>query len=108
MDKKTQNLDPQLKAAYERVMGTNIPPATPAPTVTPGAQAPQATQVQAPQAQAPVVSAGSDATKVVAGGGSGSRKLSPILIIVAILLFFAVYTFIWLTVFKVKIPFLPF
>lgn len=122
MDKKTQNLDPALKATYERVMGTNVsqPTTPPTPQPTAPAQPTQATS-SAPTSQAPqptvtvpqgssaakVVAGGSTTTNVVAGGSKKSGGLSPILIAVALILFFTVYTFVWLFVFKVKLPFVP-
>lgn len=140
MDKKTQNLDPQLKATYERVMGTNlsqsnststpqptVPPAQastppqpaqsapPVPTPTPPTPAsstpytppPQPTVTAPPVSPAAkVVAGGSSDAKVVAGGSKKSGGLSPILVAVAILLFFTIYTIVWLFVFKVKLPFI--
>jgi hypothetical protein len=96
MEAKTQNLDPQLKAAYERVMGT---------TVSPQASA----QAAAPAAQivTPASSKNNGDAKVVAGGAK-SGGLSPILIGIAAILFFAIYTIVWLKVFKITVPFLPF
>lgn len=135
MDKKTQNLDPQLKATYERVMGTNLSqptspsapqptvpppqpmtpfqnaqptPPTPAPALsTPYSPAPQPT-VTAPQVSptVKVVAGGSNDAKVVAGGSKRSGGLSPILIAIAVILFFSIYTFVWLFVFKIKLPFI--
>ena len=88
MNPKAANLDPNLKEAYEKVMGT----ATPQPTVS---TAPQPSGNTArPQAQ------------VVTAKNRG--KLSPILIAVAVILFLIIYTVIWTIVFKLKIPFLPF
>ena len=100
---KAQNLDPKLKETYERVMGTNVS----APT--PPSPAPQADPQQAQAAQPAVtVPQGSNDTKIVAGGGSkGPTKLSLPLVIAALVLFFAVYTFVWLFVFRVNIPFIP-
>ncbi|MBI2033251.1 MAG: hypothetical protein HYT10_02190 [Candidatus Levybacteria bacterium] len=41
MDPKTaQNLDPKLKEAYDRVMGTSLPATSPAPAVPPSQPAP--------------------------------------------------------------------
>ena len=92
MDKKPQDLDPQLKATYERVMGTNV------------ASAPSTAQLTV---SAPTPPANSGETKVVAGG-STSTQLSPILIGVAVVLFFLIYTLIWLRIFSIKVPFSPF
>jgi len=88
MNPKTANLDPNLRQAYDRVMGA----ATPQPTVS---TAPQPSGGPArPQTQ--VVTA------------KNRERLSPILIVVAIVLFLIIYTIIWAMVFKLKIPFLPF
>jgi len=94
------HLDPKLKEAYERVMGTTIPAQaqtpSPAPTTTPApfptVSAP--TPVQEPQSQMVV-----NKKKVVG--------LSPILVAVAVILFFLAYTIIWIKVFNLKVPFLP-
>ena len=117
MDNKTQNLDPALKATYERVMGTNVaaptPSPFPAPTLTPPPTPPSSPALQ-PAVTVPqgsndikVVTGSPNATKVVAGGGKVGGRLSPALVFVAIALFFAIYTFVWLFVFKVNIPFIP-
>lgn len=137
MDKKTQNLDPQLKATYERVMGTNLSQPTSSSAPQPTASPPQpTTPVQTAQAVPPtptspaqpapyspapqpavtvpqgsndakVVAGNPNATKVVAGASKKSGGLSPILIAVALILFFAIYTSVWLFVFKVNLPFIP-
>lgn len=87
MNPKAANLDPNLRQAYDRVMGTT----TPQPAVSSPAQ----TQADASRSQNQVV------TAKKRGG------LSPILIGIAVILFFVVYTIIWAMVFKLKIPFLP-
>lgn len=89
MDNKGKNLDPQLQAAYERVMGTNTQPA---PTPTP----------------APAANSKKDAENKIVAGSAGGRKVSPILIAVAVLLFFVVYAIVWVKIFNLQIPFLPF
>ena len=87
MNPKTANLDPNLRQAYDRVMGT----ATPQPAVSSPAQTP--TDTSKPQ------------TQVVTAKNRG--RLSPVLIVVAVVLFFIIYTVIWTMVFKLKLPFLP-
>ncbi len=87
MNPKTANLDPNQKEAYDRVMGT----ATPQPIVSTPAQTPTVTSK--PQ------------TQVVTAKKRGG--ISPILIVVAVVLFFVIYTIIWAMVFKLKLPFLP-
>ena len=87
MNPKTTNIDPNLKQAYERVMGT----VTPQPAVSSPAQ----TSTDTSKSQTQVVTAKS------------RRRLSLILIVLAVVLFFIIYTIIWAMVFKLKIPFLP-
>lgn len=89
--KNLSHLDPKLKEAYERVMGTSVP----APA-------------QALPSPAPVVSTPVQETpqnQVVAN--KKREGLSPILVGVAVILFFAAYTIIWIKVFNLKVPFLP-
>ncbi|OGH14403.1 MAG: hypothetical protein A3H50_01265 [Candidatus Levybacteria bacterium RIFCSPLOWO2_02_FULL_37_10] len=88
MNPKAANLDPNLRQAYDRVMGT----VTPQPAASSPAQVPTDT----PKSQTQVV------TAKKRGG------FSPVLLVVAIFLFFVIYTVIWVMVFKLKIPFLPF
>ena len=88
MNPKTANLDPNQRQAYDRVMGTAIPqPVASSPAQTP-------TDTSKPQ------------TQVVTAKNRG--KLSPILIVVAVVLFLIIYTVIWAMVFKLKILFLPY
>ena len=87
MNPKTANLDPNQRQAYDRVMGTAVPQ----PTVSIAPQ-PSGDSVK-PQ------------TQVVTAKNRG--RLSPILIILAIVLFFIIYTVIWAMIFKLPIPFLP-
>lgn len=75
------HLDPKLKEAYERVMGTDTQ---------------SQMQVNSPRPQTQVVSS-------KRGGG-----LSSILIFVGLILFFLIYAFVWTKIFNLKIPFLPF
>lgn len=49
MDPKTANLDPKLKEAYERIMGTGVP-SSPAVNHTPPLQQPQKTENLVPAA----------------------------------------------------------
>lgn len=88
MNPKTANLDPNLKEAYNRVMGTAIPQ----PTVSNPAQ----TSADTAKSQTQIVTA------------KNRGKLSPILIVLAVVLFLIIYTIVWAMIFKIKIPFLPF
>ena len=89
MNPKAANLDPNLKEAYNRVMGTAIPQ----PTVS-------------NPAQTPTADTSKSQTQIVTAKNRG--KLSPILIVLAVVLFLIIYTVIWVMIFKLKIPFLPF
>ena len=88
MENQTQNLDPKLKEAYDRIMRTGAPQPVVSNTPQPSANTAK------PQAQ--VVTA------------KNRKGLSPILLAIVIILFFIIYTVIWTMVFKLKIPFSPF
>lgn len=132
MDPKLSGLDPKLREAYERVMngpspvpsGINVPPANPAapppvtqPIVTP---APEPEPVPAPTPVSPPpptpvpaasnfafnanyqTNQGTTTTVKKAGG-----KMSSVLIILGLVVLLVAYTFVWVYLFKLKIPFLP-
>lgn len=86
------HLDPKLKEAYERVMGTPISSFAPTASSSPAYEKSQSSFQ--PSSQMVV-------------GGKTKGKLSPILIMIALILFFAVYTIMWIIVFDLKVPFLP-
>ena len=131
MDPKLSGLDPKLREAYERVMSG--PSANPAPqpqgTPQPGLETPAPTTTQAPEpeavpspapvsppptpAAAPAASSfafnanyqtnqGTTTTVKKAGG-----KMSSVLIIFGLVVLLVAYTFVWVYLFKLKIPFLP-
>lgn len=119
--KMPSNLDPKLKEAYERVMGTTIPkpsaPPTPAapsspnptaqiPTVEPTPQTPPTPAPSAaPQTMANV---GTTPSAFVANPQKGkSGGISPVIIFLGLLVFFIVYALFWLKFFNVSLPFLP-
>ncbi len=138
MDPKLSGLDPKLREAYERVMngpsassGASTPPSNPAQSLPqqPGSVSPPPPEVQTPvpePAPAPLVSPTpplapapasnnfafnsnyqsnqSTTTTVKKAGG----KLSSILIILGLVVLLVAYTFVWVYLFKLKIPFLPF
>ena len=103
--KKSPILDPKLKEVYERVMGTQMPnspqtvavPQNPAqPTTTrPQPVFPQQLQTQK------VFVAGQNVSK------TGGSKTTYILLFIASIIFFAVYTLFWMRYFNIAIP-LPF
>lgn len=120
-----QTLDPKLKEAYDRVMQAAIPtpvsktppaPAAPAPlppvkaaeikekieskktslSFVPGEKTQNAPSVpSAPSKQ--------NAPSVQKKFGG----ISPALIVLLLLVFFAVYAFFWISFFKISLPFLP-
>ena len=120
-------LDPKLKEIYQRVMGTPTSPATPPPPPSPANQAmpppipPKPTQpqpVSAPfAAAAPIVMP----TPAVMPGQTvqnPSLNQTPVkqkkgisklfLITVAGFIFLIAYTFMWIKLFNLRLPFLPF
>lgn len=124
------NLDPKLKETYDKVMGTSTQPAAPAPqSAAPAAPAPdQNTQAAPPPAdaaqnaaptipQAPYTADNlsfqaaiqQPATNQVPLGNVVAPKqpssLLRILYIVGGVVFFVVYTFVWLKIFNIPLPF---
>lgn len=110
--KKLSQLDPKLKAIYERVMGTSAtassrssPPVQPVQDVPrqnvsqPFVPQPQPLPPQPIQAQ-PIPQTQTKIKK--------KTKILPILIILGVIMFFAVYTLVWIKVFNFKLPFLSF
>lgn len=118
MDKKgLGGMDPRLRQAYERVMGTNVahiqaqsktPQAQPVPTVP---SPHQAAEPAAPQAtispQDKVISYNALKEKAKTAAGKGKGLPVPLLIVLAIT-FLLLYTVVWSKIFGIKLPFLPF
>lgn len=123
--KMPSNLDPKLKEAYERVMGTTIPKpsapptptATPMPNPIPGSS--QALPAQprpempspvppSPQSSETMVKVSPTPTAFVAKPQKAkSGGISPTIIFLGLFVFFVVYSLFWLKFFNVSIPFLP-
>ncbi len=108
MGNDVSKLDPKLKEAYDRVMGTTItPPQPPKPETheqTRPEPAPQQTAtVNPPPQQHDESSSGSIVHK--ATGKKGGR-ISPLLIAFLGLIFFVLYAAVWIKVFNFKFPFL--
>ncbi len=118
--KSTQTLDPKLKEAYDRVMGTTLPQTSP-PPITEKPTAPmdpmtthepqnkpsappihQTTQMPTPITTAPHISSG-----FVAPHEEKKPAVSGTLLIIAGVVFLIVYTLFWLKRFGIAIPFLP-
>lgn len=133
---KLASLDPKLRDAYQRVMGTPIPqPQTPPPPPMPAPDpnpsptpepipTPQPTIPQQPPTSAsnfvqmnsevatPPTSANFSAPQPQPAAQTMTVKkkngMMPILIGIAGLFFIAIYTLFWTKVFNFKLPFLPF
>ena len=111
-----QTLDPKLKEAYDRVMGTAVNP-QPAPQPKAEVQTPSSTPpASVEHAAEPLVSTPvttikpsdtflggqSDGQTVIKPASAKSdRKISPIIFVAVGIGFFALYTVIWLKVFAV-------
>ena len=103
MNPKTpQDLDPKLKEAYDRVMGSNINPGN---VIPPKPQAPvqpmAPSMAQMPQGLPPI-----NVTPVTTSAGEKiasakkKGKISPVIFLIVGLLFFAVYAVVWAKFFK--------
>lgn len=107
MTQDLSKLDPKLKEAYDRVMGTSITPPQPAKpnvqeshSVPPSAPHPTMTTVNPPPHQ--------DETSVVhkASGAKKKGGISPLVLALAGLIFFIAYGVIWVKIFNLSVPFL--
>lgn len=92
MDQKVQPIDPKLQETYNRVMNTQLPTqtlqaTTPLPTLTP---------------------VGPSKSKI-SGSGIITKKpaVSPVVLVVAAVIFFLVYSLFWMKFFNMPIPYLP-
>ena len=107
MGNDLSKLDPKLKEAYDRVMGTSItPPQAPKPesheqTKPEPAPAPQQTATVNPP---PQHSETSNAT--VAHKATKKRGISPLILAFLGLVFFVIYAAVWIKVLNFKVPFL--
>lgn len=105
-----QNLDPKLKEAYDRVMGSQINPqqqtpaaSQPQPPVQPQKleQQPAPSQPSGPQPIININTSSSSAKPQKVEKVKGKGGIPSVVWIVLALLFFGGYTFIWLKVFKI-------
>ncbi|MCL5970526.1 MAG: hypothetical protein M1450_03435 [Patescibacteria group bacterium] len=119
MDPKKQltNLDPKLKETYDRVMGMNLSssPQPPPPQPTQPAEVPKPPPApKQPSSAVGVVTSihteemkqmvNPQSTAVLKPGLSPTAYLA---LVVGGLIFFVIYTILWLKHFNVPIPFLP-
>lgn len=98
-----QSLDPKLKEAYDRVMGTQVnfqaqpKPATPPQSSKVG---PSPSSSPAPTATEPEM-VSINTTAPIAKPAPAKGKISPIIFVVLGVGFFLFYTVLWLKVFKI-------
>lgn len=120
MDKNPLQLDPKLKEAYDRVMGTSVGntpqqnPPQPHPQEQPKEQ-PQPQIANQPEptvhettvnpSPAPAQVAAAPTQKaVIAEKKKG--KISPLVIVLGIIVFFAIYLVVWVKLFNINVPFI--
>jgi hypothetical protein len=98
MDKTPQQLDPKLKEAYDRVMGTVVPP-QPAPQAIP-------VQNQAQSAPAHPSAQATPPTLIPQEKSGFARKkkgISPLILLLGVIVFLIIYTVVWIQIFGVKL-----
>lgn len=112
--KKMPDLDPKLKEAYERVMGTAVNGAKPvavtppAPTPTPPPPPPAAQQTTPPETNTAPQPVSSPAPEVnPLPEPENKKQFSPVILVVVGIVFFLVYILFWLKFFSIPLPFLP-
>lgn len=101
-----QGLDPKLKETYDRVMGTQV---NPLPSAAKPVEPSAPTPLPSAQHNEPIPVSHTDTHVFVATPSASSQnftakkssKISPVIFIVAGLVFFAVYTVVWLKVFNI-------
>lgn len=134
MDPKLSGLDPKLREAYERVMNGPTAPGgstPPTPNQQPNQEQPQASAqasnpvspIPPPPAPSPTIAsvppiAPSSSTSFNSGNFQTAQgttavkkaggKMSTILILLGLVILLVAYTFVWVFLFDLKIPFLPF
>lgn len=132
---KLSQLDPKLRDAYQRVMGTSVPPPQapppspppPTPTPTPAPVQDSVSTVQEPspiptpeptipQPTEPTAAAtnfdqmkSEVATNQPQAQTAVVKKKSamPILMVIGAICFIVIYTLVWTKIFNFKLPFLP-
>ena len=118
MDKTVPQLDPKLKEAYDRVMGTVVTPTSPAQTqaAPPPAHSEPVQPVSPPSAQptpehlpehpATATTMVPSPTAEKAAVVKKKRKVSPLIIGLGVIVFLAIYAVVWIKYFGLSVPFL--
>lgn len=103
MDQKNPaQLDPKLKEAYDRVMGTVVAQRQ---TNDPQKTANETPPPSQPQAQAPKAQT-TPPTLIPQPTSEFVRKkkgISPVILILGVIVFLAVYAFVWLKIFNIQL-----
>lgn len=121
MPTQLDNLDPKLKEAYDRVMSATGSPSSPPPT----SAEPAKTEIHVVSTQPPATPSTPSTTNVstptgsviatgFVAGASGTAegqtapkpKISPVILLVAAVAFFIIYTLFWVMFFQFPIPFI--
>jgi len=130
-NQQLSNLDPKLKEAYDRVMGTPVTtpagsppnlsgsPASPSPTINPTPVQPVSPNPVTVGPTLPPVGVRREPEKIQIGGNSGTQThgyvapkkkngLPTVLLVFGGIIFLIVYTIFWLKFFQIPVPYLPF
>lgn len=121
MDPKLPGTDPKLQEAYNRVMnGPSVPPPpAPMPAAPTMPQQSTAPMQPAPMPAAPAQPAAPMTASTLAFNANnpsknqgatvkrGGSKIMSLVVALGIIVLLVVYTFVWIYVFKLQIPFLP-
>lgn len=102
MDKSPQQLDPKLKEAYDRVMGTVVKPQThqAAPAPQPGTVPPPPAPSNHPQApQTPPTLIPQEKNGFV----RKKKGMSPLIIILGVVVLLIAYALVWIKIFGVTL-----
>lgn len=91
------DLDPKLKEAYERVMGTAVNGAKPVAQQTP----PPVTNTAPQPVSSPVPEVN------LTPQAEDKKQSSPVILVVVGIVFLLVYTLFWIKFFSIPLPFLP-
>ena len=106
MDKIPPQLDPKLKEAYDRVMGTVVSPQQHAAAMPPPQQPVVHVNTPEPTHVAPTMTASPTSDPVAQKAIVKKKRLSPFILALVIIVFLAVYSVVWVKFLNFKVPFL--